>query len=214
MRLALLSTQETEGGAAAIRFLVESLSLKDTSAAFIASQPDTERCFFNKARDVYKSIGVNLDAYIDFEDGFDETLMHRVFNKPIIHLSGGNTYRFLHALESRGLGEKMIEFAQSGGVFIGVSAGAMLLTPTIESAALCGDENHIGLCDFSSLGLVSFMFSPHATKQQVELHGARELVAQRGHDIYLCNDEESVVILNKQVCLFGEPTLLRVSSST
>ncbi|MFG6107760.1 Type 1 glutamine amidotransferase-like domain-containing protein [Leptothoe sp. EHU-05/26/07-4] len=213
MKRVLLSNQETEGGATAIRFLVESLSLKDISAAFIASQPDMERYFFNKARDVYQSIGVNLDTYIDFEDGFDETLMDRVFSKPIVHLSGGNTYRFLHSLKSRSLGKKMIEFAQSDGVFIGVSAGAMLLTPTIESATLCGDVNHIGLGDFSSLGLVSFMFAPHATKQQAELQRAHKLVAQRGHDIYLCNDEEGIIVLNNQVYLFGEPILLRANSN-
>lgn len=138
--------------------------------------------------------------------------MNRVLSKPIVHLSGGNTYRFLHSLKSCGLGEKMIEFAQSGGVFVGISAGAMLLTPTIESAALCGDENHIGLSDFSSLGLVNFMFVPHATKHQAELDEARKLVTQRNYDIYLCSDEESIVILNNQVHLFGQPTLLRSTS--
>ncbi|MBD1915306.1 MULTISPECIES: Type 1 glutamine amidotransferase-like domain-containing protein [Cyanophyceae] len=212
MKLALLSTQETESSATAVKFLVESLSFKDTSAAFIASQPDAERYFFNKAQDGYKSIGVNLDTYIDFESGFDETLMDRVLSKPIVHLSGGNTYRFLHSLKSRGLGEKMIKFAQSGGVFIGISAGAMLLTPTIESAALCGDVNHVGLGDFSSFGLVNFMFVPHATKQQTELHRAHQLVIQRNYDTYLCNDEEGIVILNNQVHLFGQPTLLRSTS--
>ena len=50
MTLALLSTQETEGGTAAIKFLIESRSLKNTSAAFIASEPDTEQYFFNKAQ--------------------------------------------------------------------------------------------------------------------------------------------------------------------
>ncbi|MBD2261041.1 hypothetical protein H6G13_26075 [Pseudanabaena sp. FACHB-2040] len=88
----------------------------------------------------------------------------------------------------------------------------MLLTPTIESAALCGDVNHVGLGDFSSLGLVNFMFVPHATKQQAELHRARKLVTQRNYDTYLCNDEESIVILKNQVHLFGQPTLLRPTS--
>lgn len=205
MKLALISTQETEGAARAVRFLFESLSLQGASAAFIASQPDTERYFFNKAQDIYKSIEVNLDTYIDFESGFDEALMDRVFSKLIVHLSGGNTYRFLHSLKSRGLCEKMVEFAQLGGVFIGASAGAMLLTPTIESAALCGDINHVGLNNCSSLGVVDFMFMPHATKHQAELNEARKLVTQRNHDIYLCGDEESIVILNNQVHLFGQP---------
>ncbi|MEL6225363.1 MAG: Type 1 glutamine amidotransferase-like domain-containing protein, partial [Cyanobacteria bacterium J06627_8] len=110
--------------------------------------------------------------------------------------------------------EKLIKFAQSGGVLIGVSAGAMLLTPTIESAVLCGDENHVGLSDYSSLGLVNFMFVPHATKQQAELHEAHKLAIRQNRDIYLCNDEESVVILNNEVHLFGQPTLLRFTDST
>ena len=106
----------------------------------------------------------------------------------------------------------MVEFAQLGGVFIGVSAGAMLLTPTIESAALCGDVNHVGLHDFSSLGLVDFMFLPHATNHQSELYRARALATQQNYKICLCNDEESIVILSNQVHLFGQPTLLRFAS--
>jgi dipeptidase E len=44
-----------------------------------------------------------INTYIDFESGFNEALMNDVLNKPIVHLSGGNTYRFLHSLRSRGL---------------------------------------------------------------------------------------------------------------
>jgi dipeptidase E len=209
MNLALLSNQETQDGANTIKFIVESLNFQEASAAFIASQPDTERYYFSQVQEVYKSFGVDLNTYIDFESEFNEALMNVVLNKPIVHLSGGNTFRFLHSLRSRGLSDMLIEYAHAGGVFIGVSAGAMLLTPTIESAILCGDANLVGLSDFTSLGLVNFMFSPHATKQEAQLEVAKVLVDLKNIEMYLCNDDESIVILNNQVQIFGNPILLK-----
>jgi dipeptidase E len=209
MNLALLSNHETQDGANTIKFLVESQNLQGASAAFIASQPDTKRYYFCKAQEIYKSLGIDLDIYIDFESGFNDALMEDVLDRPIIHLSGGNTYRFLYSLQSLDLADKLSGYAQAGGVLIGISAGAVLLTPTIESTVLCGDVNLVGLSDSRSLGLVSFMFSPHATKQQAELEAAKELVDKKNREIYLCNDNESVVILNNEIRTFGNPILLK-----
>jgi dipeptidase E len=206
---ALLSNQETQEGANTIKFIIASLKLQKRSAAFIASQPDADRYYFSQAQELYKSFGVELDTYLDFESGFNKAVLDVVLNKPIVHLSGGNTYRFLHAIKSRGLSDILVKYAHAGGVFIGVSAGAMLLTPTIESAALCGDMNFVGLEDLTSLGLVSFMFYPHAVKQQTEIDKAKELVNSKKIEMYLCNDDESVVIVNNQVQVFGSPILFK-----
>ena len=209
MTIALLSSQETQEGADTIKYLVESLNLQKRSAAFIASQPDIDRHHFNQAQEIYKSFGVDLDIYFDFENGFNKAALDVVLNRPIIHLSGGNTYRFLHSIRSRGLSDRLVEYAYAGGVFIGVSAGAMLLTPTIESAALCGDVNLVGLEDLTSLGLVSFLFYPHAAKGQTEIDKAKELVNAKHMEMYLCNDDESVVIVNDRVQVFGDPILVK-----
>jgi len=54
--------------------------------------------------------------------------------------------------------DRLIEYARSGGTLIGVSAGAIIMSPNIESSALCGDTNLIGLSEMSGLSLFPFPF--------------------------------------------------------
>jgi peptidase E len=86
-----------------------------------------------------------------------------------INLSGGNTFRFLKSIKERGAESRLVEYARNGGILIGVSAGAMILTPSIESAFICGDVNTVGLSDLEGLELVSFFFDPHSSKQDTNL---------------------------------------------
>ena len=65
MNLALLSNHETQEGTRSIEHLLESLNLVGSSGSFIASQPDIEGYFFSQCQDVYQSIGIELDTYID-----------------------------------------------------------------------------------------------------------------------------------------------------
>lgn len=208
MNLALLSNHETQEGTRSIEHLLESLNLVGSSGSFIASQPDIEGYFFSQCQAFYQSIGIELETYIDFESGYSNDLMAEVLSKPVIHLSGGNTYRFLNSLKARDIAKKLVDYAQTGSLMIGVSAGAMLLTPSIESAELCGDKNFVGLDNFSSLGLVNFMFAAHATKLNSELVIAQRIVDEYKIPMYLCNNSEGIVIINNQVQLFGNPILL------
>lgn len=209
MNLALLSHQDTPAAREAIKRMIKALGQSNLTAAYIASEPDPERAFFRETQSIYRSLGVELDTYIDFESGFSYSLFEEVLQKPLIHLSGGNTFRFLQALKARKLEKTLTQYAENGGTFIGVSAGAMLLTPNIESATICGDKNEVELSDFSALNLVDFMFSPHATKEGHELEEAKQLVAKNGKSMYLCTDDEGLLQLNSSVSIIGKPAHLK-----
>ena len=76
------------------------------------------------------------------------------------HLSGGNTFEFLRWLRAFGLLDALRAYAHDA-VLVGVSAGAILMTPDIGSAALCGDERGAEQLDDAGLGLVDFCVRPH-----------------------------------------------------
>jgi dipeptidase E len=108
---------------------------------------------------------VDLSPYFELGDGYNPDELDTLLTCDAIHLSGGNTYYFLHWLRVRNLLIRLREYVARGGVLIGVSAGAILMTPNIGSASLCGDMPLEGMTDYAALGLVDFAFVPHLNEK-------------------------------------------------
>lgn len=86
----------------------------------------------------------------------------KIINSDALILTGGNTFQFLSHLKRSGLDNTIVEFSKSDKIIVGFSAGAIILSSTIEIAQLppC-DENLIGLTDLSALNLIEFDIYPH-----------------------------------------------------
>lgn len=80
----------------------------------------------------------------------------------MVYIAGGNTFKLLHDIRST-VGEAAItQLITSAKLTIGVSAGAILLTPSIEIAEqVLTDVNTTGLTNHNGLNLVDFEFLPH-----------------------------------------------------
>lgn len=207
MKLAMVSDSASVQGRVAIRHLLDVVQ-EDASAlsvGYIASSPDPQRTFFKKTVSFYRSLGIENLLYVDLEMGYDEALMNGVFEKTIIHLSGGNTYRFLYWLKRRSLAAKLRDFALSGKPMVGVSAGAMLLTPSIETAAFCGDKNEVDLSDCSALSVTPFLFCAHARHNGKELALAEQICAEHGRQVVMCRDTDALYFNGEAVTPFGKP---------
>lgn len=207
MNLALVSENLTEQGKQAIAYLISQIETKGEvlCVAYFASEPDPERFFFEQIKTFYASIGVNLVHYIEIEDNYDEEFVKVSLSSSLIHLSGGDTYRFLYWLKKRGLDLVLRNRALGGLPIVGISAGAMILTPSIDSAPLCGDVNAVDLKDTSALGLVPFLFAPHAEKSAQETAEASAIVNGKGQKLALCSDNDALVITGTEMIEFGTP---------
>lgn len=90
----------------------------------------------------------------------------RIEESDALILTGGNTFRFLKLLRDSGLFEVVAEYLRTDKMVVGFSAGAILMSPTIEIAELPSlDLNEVGLKDLSSFGAVDFDIYPHYTKE-------------------------------------------------
>lgn len=86
----------------------------------------------------------------------------KIMKSDAIILTGGNTFKFLHHLKESGLDKTIVEFAKANKIIAGFSAGAIILSSTIEIAELPTlDENIVGIEDLSGLGLIDFDVYPH-----------------------------------------------------
>ena len=103
-------------------------------------------------------------VYFPIDYPYSEEMRRRAFNSDVIFLSGGNTYYFLKHLKENGLMADLANAHQEGRIIAGLSAGAIIMTPTINTAGFphfdC-DENFVGLKTKKALNFVNFEIFPH-----------------------------------------------------
>jgi dipeptidase E len=110
-------------------------------------------------------------------------------------ISGGNTFKLLDNLRKSGLDKTIIEFTkQDNYVLSGFSAGALVLTPTIEVCNLPNyDENLVGLKNLTGLGIIDFEVFPHYDEAtQKELLDKYRLTAK--HEVKEITNEDFITI--------------------
>ncbi|WP_427914851.1 Type 1 glutamine amidotransferase-like domain-containing protein [Ramlibacter sp. MMS24-I3-19] len=201
LRLALLSELTEHQDATISDRLMRLLGVERPRIAYLASQPDPYRVYFEQARSCYKHLGADLAVYLDSETVPGGGGSGSLIGCDAVHLSGGNTYSFSTWLSGAGLFQCLRQFAADGGALIGVSAGAILITPCIDTASLCGDvADRAG--GHETLGLVPFGFLPHWVP------GQRLPAGALSHPIYACTDGAGVIVDGATIEAHGHVELL------
>lgn len=97
--------------------------------------------------------------------------IEKVKNSNVLVISGGNTFKLLDNLRKSGLDKAVCDFASKDNFVLGgYSAGALILTPSIEICNLPNyDENIIGITNLTGLGIVDFELFPHYTQDYEEI---------------------------------------------
>jgi dipeptidase E len=167
---------------------------------YLPSSPDPDRAWFRSREEYYAPHGARLNYY-GLEEDFHPDHLDALFASDAIHLTGGNTFQFLYWLRRRGLLQRLRNYAEAGGVLVGVSAGAILMTPDITSSAVCGDEPYPGLDDYAGLGLVDFAVVPHHTGLEAAV---RVFSMTFPGTVYGVPDGAGIVIENGRTELIGE----------
>ena len=183
------------------------------SLGYLASGHEPAQRYYGATQEQYARMGMTLHHYLDLEQGFTLVGLDTLLNCQAIHLAGGDTFQFLAQLQARGLMEPFKAYLNRGGILIGLSAGAMLMTPTIACASLCGDVNHQGLSDLLALGLVPYQFLPHSDLSDggvalsVQAACLLEASTLAEYPLILCSDEDAVIVTKAGLRGFGQPLL-------
>jgi dipeptidase E len=173
--------------------------------AYISAEPQlNDRPYFHSTINDYHKIAPNINKidYFDLSAAFSDTTLEAIREYPIIHLSGGNTCHFLRDIKARELLTAILKaHIEQNKLLIGVSAGALVLTPTIK---LADDENDIGLTSFFALNHVPFEFLPHYTNDPVSLDELRQYSKTSTHIIYAAHNTSGISVKNGQVTPLGK----------
>jgi len=182
---------------------------KETAAqgnriAYISSEPQIgEKLFYQSTIQDYSVINPNAHVdYFDLSDAFSDNDLSALKEYGTIYLSGGNTFMFMDMARGRNLYPILKAHGENGGLLIGASAGALMMTPSISLAAVA-DENTPGLTDLSGFSFADFEFHPHyigSAEENDFLRAHRDAVKT----LYACKDGDGVFYSNGEIKIFGD----------
>lgn len=118
-------------------------------------------------------------------------------NNDFIYITGGNTFFLLQELKKSGADKIIIEEITKGKMYIGESAGSVILSPNIEYVAKMDDkEKAPELESFSALNIIDFYPVPHYTNFPFA-KAVDKIIAEFGEKLDLCPITNSQAILIK-----------------
>jgi len=148
--------------------------------------------------DEWKSYAERYDADFNLINNFQiasKEERNKLLGSNILVISGGNTFKLLDNLRKSGLDKIIVEFTKKESfVMSGFSAGALVLTPTIEILDLVKhDINEVGLKDLSGLNIVNFEVLPHYSEHEHK-DLLNEYKNQTKNEVKEISDEDSIII--------------------
>lgn len=115
----------------------------------------------------------------------------------VMYVCGGNTFYLLSEIRKTGFDKKIIDFVNSGKVYIGVSAGSIIMCPDISISAPF-DPNDVGLQDTTGLKMINKVITPHYQRKEKEV--IDEIEKKLNWDVIIrLNDGQAVEVLGEDL---------------
>lgn len=125
-----------------------------------ASPVKEQNKFAIKAKNDFIKMGY-IAKNINFHD-FDNDNNEKLLDMDIIYINGGNPYYLLHSINKHQIKNIFEKIKQTETIVIGASAGALVMSPSIEIVDYFTPEmNEVTLTDLTSLGLTTDYVFPH-----------------------------------------------------
>ena len=167
-----------------------------------ASKVTRDRTFFEKVENTISENGYSFEKF-DIEGKSKDEMLNFFKNKNVIHVEGGNTFYLLKAIRESGFAEVLKELLNEGKIYIGTSAGAYIMCPTIEVANW--NENgrdRFGLTDFSALNYVPFVLKVHYKDEAENL--VKEKMKTLKYPLRILRDGQGILVEDDKFTFFGE----------
>ena len=130
---------------------------------FIPTASIVEKVVFyvSSGRKALEKMGLVVDI-LDISTANKDEIKAKLKKNDFIYITGGNTFFLLQELKRTGADKIIIEEVNSGKLYIGESAGAMIASPNIEYAKEMDSVTKApDLVNYEALGLVDFYPVPH-----------------------------------------------------
>lgn len=180
----------------------ELIGPKPFKLAYIPSQTDKNRIYFEKVKPEFKALGVTDFCYFDVDEEYQDSKLEEFKSCDGVFLSGGNTYSFLKNLQDKNINTYIKQMVLEGKLLTGVSAGSIIMSKTIKIASFY-DENEVQLEQLDGLDLVDFEFMPHWKETEQILEKLLSYSLHQEASIFTCADGDGIVIKDNHVEFYG-----------
>ena len=118
----------------------------------------------------------------------------------IIYVCGGNTFKLLKFAREADFKTSVENFLKRKGIYIGVSAGSIIVGPSIQiTAEIKPDKNEVGLKDLTGFGITDLIIMPHYS---LEMEGGIVAFENKyGVKVERINNSQAILIENGQKTL-------------
>lgn len=174
--------------------------IKGKTVTFIptASIPETVTFYVGAGRKALEKLGLIIDV-LEISTASASDITGKLKRNDYVYVSGGNTFFLLQELKKTGADLLVLEHINSGKLYIGESAGSMIMSPNIEYVKDMDDcKKAVELNIFDALGVIDFYPIPHQgnfpSKKAVEkiigkYEQALELYPINNSQVILVDDE-------------------------
>lgn len=168
-----------------------------------AGYPKIDPILLNEAKEGLEKSGFQIEV-IDLKVDDPKVIKNKLEKTDIINVGGGNTFFLLYWVRKCGLDKYLGELLDQEKIYVGVSAGSIIMGPSIESAGWGQepDENVVGLKDLTGLNFVPFAISPHYVAADESL--LKEKAKTVNYPIIAINDTQAVQVIGNDYKIVGK----------
>jgi dipeptidase E len=172
-------------------------SPSEITVAFVptAGDPYENPTFVDNDRQKLREMGFQLREF-DIKNKNPQKLKQDLENVNMLYVAGGNTFYLLEKIRSCGLDLLLPELLDQGMLYVGASAGAVVVGPDLEPIKLLDEpEKAPTLQSTKALGLVPFIMLPHYSKEKdAEVYNKIEKDFREQYEIIMFTDQQAIVI--------------------
>ena len=142
--------------------IADSKGFKKAVIITTASSDKENNQYSQLALSQLKSVGFTRVDFYDFEnDGLKDL---SIFD--VIYVCGGNTFKLMKFAKDMNFDKEIELLLKRGGAYIGVSAGSLIVGPSIKIAGeIHPDVNEVGLTDFKGFNIINLIIFPHYSSE-------------------------------------------------
>lgn len=182
-------------------------TVPNTSGMKVAFIPTAADIYENKPwmesdRQALLELGM-LVQECDIKSKTEEELYELLKEKDVIFVAGGNTFYLLYHAKQSGFDKAVSRLVAEGKLYIGSSAGSVLVGPTIEPVKTLDDPDDApALKSLEGIGLVDFVVLPHYGNEKYEERYQSILEEWSGKiPLQLLKDDEAVLSEDEHITI-------------
>jgi len=172
--------------------------LKNVVIITTASLGKEKNQYSQLAFEQLETMGFDSIDFYDFESDSPKSLS----SYDVIYVCGGNTFKLMKFARTFKFDEEIKSLLKRGGAYIGVSAGSLIVGPSIQIAnEVHPDRNEVGLTDFTGFNITELIIFPHYSS---ELEDDIKLFEEKnGVDVTRLTNTQAILIENGKKNLIG-----------